>query len=53
MSVPLLQPRNVLIDIKGTVKLADFGLSSKLNDDQNTLYQSSAFGKDRSSVHLK
>ncbi|CAB1351716.1 unnamed protein product [Coregonus sp. 'balchen'] len=33
-----IKPQNVLIDIKGNAKLADFGISRRLTVDQTTLY---------------
>jgi len=32
-----IKPENVLIDMQGTLRLADFGLSAMLDDDDSTL----------------
>ena len=41
----IFQPRNVLVDIRGTLKLADFGVSKIMSEDESTIYQTSAMGK--------
>lgn len=39
-----LKPRNVLVDVKGNIRLADFGLSHRLNEEQTTFYHTSVHG---------